>query len=149
MAMGDHLNELYQEVILDHYRNPRNKRRLDDADVDKSQHNPVCGDELEIQLRVRDDRIEGAYFLGQGCSISQASASLMTETLQGKSLEEAQAIATGFRLMMQGREPEDWDLLGDLAALQNVSRFPVRIKCAELAWDVFQAGVTEWRAGQG
>ena len=144
--MDVHLDELYQEVVLDHYRNPRNKRRLPGADVDRSQKNPVCGDEVELQLKIRDGRVADAYFLGQGCSISQASASMLTEALKDKSLQEAQDIATAFRLLLQGKDPGDLELLGDLVALRGVSHYPVRVKCAELAWDTFQTGVKEWTA---
>ena len=141
------LDDLYQDLILDHYRNPRNRRKLEQADIDRLQYNPVCGDEIRIQLQVRGGRIEEASFSGGGCSISQASASMLTEALQGKSLQEAKATAARFRLLMQG-EPTDLDALGDLAALQGVSYYPVRIKCAVLAWDTLQEGVRQWEAAK-
>jgi nitrogen fixation protein NifU and related proteins len=133
------LQSLYQQVILEHYRRPRNRGELEDADVEIHMNNPTCGDEIHLQLRVRDERIEGVRFRGQGCSISQASASMMTQQLQGKPLAEAYATMARFTEMMHGSEEAARDkALGDLRALAGVAKFPVRVRCALLAWDALQ-----------
>jgi nitrogen fixation NifU-like protein len=138
------LKSLYQELILQHYRSPRNRGELDAPDVEIAMRNPVCGDEITLQLRIRDDRIEKARFHGQGCSISQASASMMTQLLEGKSLAEADAAAARFTEMMHGSEEAARDrALGDLRALAGVSRFPARVKCALLAWNALQEAEKE------
>lgn len=133
------LKSLYQELILQHYRSPRNRGALEDPDVEIAMNNPVCGDEITLALRVRDGVIEAARFTGQGCSISQASASMMTQLLEGRSLAEADAIAARFLQMMHGdREAARDRALGDLRALEGVSKFPARVKCALLPWNAFQ-----------
>jgi len=138
------LKALYQELILQHYRKPRNKGSLDSPDVDVAMNNPVCGDEITLQLGVVDGRIDAARFHGQGCAISQASASMMTHLLEGKTLEEAAALTARFTEMMHGNEEAAKDrALGDLRALAGVSKFPVRIKCALLAWNALQEGTRE------
>ena len=140
------LQSLYQELILQHYRHPRNRGKLEEPDVEVRMHNPVCGDDLTLQMRVREGRIEAARFSGQGCSISQASASMMAQQLEGKSLEEADALAARFIEMMHGSEEAARDrTLGDLRALAGVSKFPVRIKCALLAWNALQEAGKEVR----
>lgn len=133
------LKSLYQELILQHYRKPRNRGELEDPDAEIAMNNPVCGDEITLRLRVRDGLIEAARFMGQGCSISQASASMMTQLVQGRSLEEAHAIAARFLEMMHGDEGAARDrALGDSRALAGVSRFPVRVKCALLPWNALE-----------
>ena len=133
------LNTLYQEVILDHYRRPRNKGVLESATHTITMNNPLCGDVIELMLRVEADRIEEARFAGRGCSISQASASMLTGRVTGRSLEEATAIAARFTQLLQGEESLlDDDSLGDLRALAGVSKFPVRIKCALLGWNCLE-----------
>jgi nitrogen fixation protein NifU and related proteins len=133
------LNSLYQQLILDHYRNPRNKAELDDKTVEVHLANPVCGDEIRLQLRIEDDHIADAKFVGQGCSISQASVSMMTTLLEGRSLDEAESLAKRFTEMMHGDEDAAKDRsMGDLRALAGVSKFPVRIKCALLGFDALQ-----------
>jgi nitrogen fixation NifU-like protein len=130
------LNSLYQQLILEHYRNPRNKADLPDRTVEVHMANPVCGDEIRLQLRVEEDRIAEAKFVGQGCSISQAAVSMMTTLLRGRSLSEADALASRFTQMMHGSPEAARDpAMGDLRALQGVSKFPVRIKCALLGFD--------------
>jgi nitrogen fixation protein NifU and related proteins len=130
------LESLYQELILQHYRSPRNRGPLQPADVRIDMNNPVCGDEITLQIRLVDGVIEAAKFLGQGCSISQASASMMTQRVTGKSLEEARAIAARFTEMLHGDSEAARDSqLGDLRALAGVAKFPVRVKCALLAWN--------------
>ena len=132
------LEELYKEVILDHYKNPRNKRDLPGATVSCSANNPLCGDEVTVHAYVGGDRLASVTFEGSGCSISQASASMLTQAVGGKTLEEAEGLAAEFRGMMEGSVEPDEDEFGDLIALKGVVKYPVRIKCAVLAWDVLQ-----------
>ena len=133
------LNTLYQQLILEHYRNPRNKAELEKKTVEIHMANPVCGDEIRLQLRIEDDAIVEAKFVGQGCSISQAAVSMMTTLLEGRSLNDADALARRFTELMHGDETAAKDrTLGDLRALQGVSKFPVRIKCALLGFDALQ-----------
>lgn len=138
------LNSLYQQVILDHYRKPRNQGELEDKTVEIHMANPVCGDEIRLQLRIEGDAIVEAKFVGQGCSISQASVSMMTTLLEGRSLSDADALAQRFTEMMHGDEEAAKDKsLGDLRALQGVSKFPVRIKCALLGFDALQEALSK------
>jgi nitrogen fixation NifU-like protein len=133
------LSSLYQQLILEHYKRPRNKGELDDASVAVHMRNPTCGDEVELQLRVEDGVVADVAFTGQGCSISQASISMMTDRLKGARVDEALALAERFTRMMHGdEEPARDRSLGDLRALQGVSRFPVRVKCALLGFDALQ-----------
>jgi nitrogen fixation NifU-like protein len=143
------LTSLYQELILEHYRHPRNKGELADHTVEAHVSNPVCGDELSIQIRLDGDRIEDIAFDGQGCSISQASMSMMTTLIKGSERSEALRLADLFTDMMHGRESDSPDRsLGDLRALQGVSKFPVRIRCALLAFDALRDALsTELEAG--
>lgn len=142
------LSSLYQQLILDHYRKPRNKRPLEERTVAVQMRNPVCGDEVNLQLRVEGDEIADAAFLGSGCSISQASVSMMTGLLKGKKLGEADALADTFTELMHGSEEAAGDrALGDLRALQGVSKFPVRIKCALLGFDALREALDGVRPG--
>lgn len=135
------LDSLYQEVILDHYRSPRNRGTIDSPDVSAQGYNPLCGDEVVVQLRLEGDKIAQARFEARGCSISQASASMMSGMVEGKTLAEAMELAEAFRGMMHGHavEPEK---MGDLVALEGVRNFPVRVKCALLAWETLKEGVS-------
>ena len=130
-------DELYRDLILDHYRLPRNNRVLESADADLTQFNPVCGDEIRLTARIRDGAVEDIGYVGQGCSISQSSASMMTEAIRGRSLDHANTLARLFRSMLQGEEVDE-AAMGDLIALQGASRYPTRVKCAVLAWDTLQ-----------
>ena len=132
------LDDLYKEVILDHYKNPRNKRPLPEAALTCSRNNPLCGDEISVFARVDDGHISDITFQGQGCSISQASASMLTEAVKGKSVDDATNLAGDFRGMMAGEVDPEEDEFGDLIALKGVVKYPIRIKCAVLAWDVLQ-----------
>ena len=137
------LTDLYQEVILDHNRAPRNYGTLPDANRQARGHNPLCGDRLTISLRIVDDRIDDVRFEGSGCAISKASASLMTEAVKGHPLATAEALFTRFHAMVTGPSdapPEDAGM-GKLAALAGVREFPVRIKCASLAWHTLKAAI--------
>jgi nitrogen fixation NifU-like protein len=135
----DALSELYQEVILDHYRKPRNKHDLEGTTHTITLNNPLCGDVIDLLMKVQGGRIEDIAFKGKGCSISQASASMMTERLKGKSLDEALALSGSFTRLLHGEEGAAANAdLGDLRALEGVSKFPVRVKCALLAWNCLQ-----------
>ncbi|MER3455428.1 MAG: SUF system NifU family Fe-S cluster assembly protein [candidate division GAL15 bacterium] len=140
------LQDLYREIILDHYAHPRNRGKVEGADIAVEGVNPSCGDEISLYARVRDGRLEEIRFEGRGCSISQASASMMTEALRGKTLSAALELAEKFKAMMHGQPPDE-EHLGELVALQGVRRFPVRIKCATLAWGALQQGLREYQAG--
>ncbi len=133
------LQELFQQVILDHYRRPRNKGHLEGATHSVTMNNPLCGDVIDLLLRVEDGKIADARFEGRGCSISQASASMMTGRLKGRSVAEALRLAGTFTRMLHGdaeaaADPE----LGDLRTLAGVARFPVRVKCALLPWNCLE-----------
>jgi nitrogen fixation NifU-like protein len=132
------LEELYKEVILDHYKNPRNKRDLPGAERSCSKNNPLCGDEITVHAHVEDGAVAEVTFEGRGCSISQSSASMMTEAVEGKPVPDALALASEFRSMMEGAADPTEEEFGDLVALKGVVKYPVRIKCAVLAWDVLQ-----------
>ncbi len=143
------LDELYRSVILDHYRNPRRKGTLTGPHVHAEGTNPSCGDEFYLDLVIEDGMVTDAAMQGQGCSISQASGSMMMDAIVGKSVSDVEDIAHKFRLMMaieEGANPVDEDrpgsVLGDLEALQGVRRFPVRIKCADLAWATLADALT-------
>ena len=133
------LNQLYQEVILDHFRKPRNKGAMEGATHSITMNNPLCGDLIELHLTLEDDTIVDAGFDGQGCSISLAAASMMTDRLKGRSIEDALALDDTFTRMLRGdaEAAEDEDL-GDLRALAGVAKFPVRVKCALLAWNCLE-----------
>jgi nitrogen fixation NifU-like protein len=126
-------------MILDHYRRPRNKGEIADADETIVMKNPLCGDEITVQLRYDGDEVADIGFFGRGCSISQASASMMTQLVKGKNLEEIESLRGRFRDMVMGNEstPDDKSL-GSLRALSGVSKFPARVKCALLAWNALE-----------
>lgn len=146
MSTDVQLSSLYQQVILDHYRRPRNRGELPDATVEVHMLNPSCGDEIKLRLRVEDGRIAEARFTGEGCSISQASVSMMTSLLADKPLDEALQLARRFTEMMHGDPEAARDAsLKNLRALQGVSKFPVRIKCALLGFDALQEAVKQSR----
>ncbi len=132
------LDEIYKEVILDHYKAPRNKRELLDASFTCSRNNPLCGDEIRVSANVDGDVLSEVTFQGAGCSISQSSASMMTQAVTGKPVADALDLAAAFRGMMAGDVEPDEDRFGDLVALKGVVKYPIRIKCAVLAWDVLQ-----------
>jgi nitrogen fixation NifU-like protein len=126
-------DDLYREIILDHYRRPRHKGAVDPADRRVEANNPLCGDEIDLTLRLDGDTLAEIAFAGRGCSISQASASMLCEAVSGMPSDAAQALAERFRAMVQGGVADDD--LGDLEALRGVSAYPVRVKCATLAWN--------------
>lgn len=128
------LDELYRQVIMDHYQHPRNQGDIEGDAMKIDLKNPTCGDEIHLQLALQDDVVEDVRFKGAGCSISMSSASMMTEAVKGKPLMEALAIMEEFKKMIRG-EKYDEELLGDLEALSGISKFPARVKCATLAWN--------------
>lgn len=136
------LKDLYQEVIVDHNRSPRNFGEIKDADCTVEGYNPLCGDKLNLYIKYDGDRIGDVKFNGSGCAISVASASLMTEALKGKTREEAEAIFNDFHELLTARElPEDLDKLDKLAALAGVRDYPTRIKCATLCWHTLHSAL--------
>lgn len=135
------LQALYQEVLLDHYRQPRNFGPLPGATHHAEGHNPLCGDRVEVEVLVVDERLAQVGFQGSGCAISTASASLMTEAVQGLRPEEFAALFAAFRDAVTGATPPDEERLGKLAALAGVREFPMRVKCATLAWHTLQAAL--------
>jgi nitrogen fixation protein NifU and related proteins len=141
----NNLDQLYRQVIMDHYKNPRNRGQLDSSEsVTIDMNNPTCGDRIQLQLQVENGLIKNARFTGEGCSISMSSASMMTEAIKGKTLEEALKMSRLFSDMMLGKEVHSEDLdMGDIDALQGVSKFPARIKCATLAWKAMEKGISQ------
>jgi nitrogen fixation NifU-like protein len=144
--LNELLRELYQEVILDHNKRPRNRGRLDDPTNEADGHNPLCGDQVQVTLHTHNGLIDAIAFDGQGCAISTASASLMTEAVIGKSVEQAEAIFRDFQSMVTSPDStEEHEEMGSLVALAGVRDFPVRIKCATLPWHTLHAAL----AGDG
>ena len=143
------LDDIYKEVILDHYKSPRNKRELPGAELRCTANNPLCGDEITVYAHVDDGTVEQVTFEGAGCSISQSSASMMTEAVSGGSVDDAKRLAGAFRGMMAGDVEPDEQEFGDLVALKGVVKYPIRIKCAVLAWDVLQDALEGAGAASG
>ncbi|MGM9988670.1 MAG: Fe-S cluster assembly sulfur transfer protein SufU [Bacillaceae bacterium] len=141
---NSNLDILYRQVIMDHYKKPRNKGIVEnEEDITINMNNPTCGDRIQLQLKVEDGKVVNARFDGEGCSISMSSASMMTQAVKGKTVEEALKLSKAFSDLMQGKEiDEDLDL-GDIEALSGVAKFPARIKCATLAWKAMEKGVNE------
>jgi len=137
------LTDLYQELILDHNRRPRNFGALADANRTAKGHNPLCGDKLMLYVRIEGDRIAGISFEGSGCAISKASASLMTDAVKGQSVADADSLFNRFHAMIRTPidQPVDEDALGKLAVFAGVREFPMRVKCASLAWHTLHAAL--------
>ncbi|NBD26110.1 Fe-S cluster assembly sulfur transfer protein SufU [Paenibacillus glycinis] len=134
------LDDLYRRVIMDHYKNPRNRGTLDDEALTINLNNPTCGDRITLQLQVEGGVVKQAKFTGEGCSISMSSASMMTEAVKGKTTEEALALAEKFSSLVKG-ETAEFDELEDIEALSGVTKFPARIKCATLSWNALRKGI--------
>ncbi|MFC7681033.1 Fe-S cluster assembly sulfur transfer protein SufU [Paenibacillus sp. GCM10028914] len=134
------LDDLYRRVIMDHYKNPRNRGKFEDDAVTIDLNNPTCGDRISLQLKVEDGIVKDAKYTGEGCSISMSSASMMTEAVKGKTFEEAIEMASRFSSLMKGEEVEFNDY-EDIEALSGVNKFPARIKCATLAWNALRKGI--------
>ncbi|MBP1969511.1 nitrogen fixation NifU-like protein [Virgibacillus natechei] len=141
MSMNN-LDTLYRQVIMDHYKNPRNKGAIDGDTLTVDMNNPTCGDRIELHLQLEGEIVKDVKFEGEGCSISMSSASMMTQAIKGKKLDDALNMSKVFSNMMIG-EDVDTEELEDIAALQGVSKFPARIKCATLAWKAMEKGVHE------
>ena len=138
------LSDLYREILLDHNSKPRNFRRVEDANRSADGYNPLCGDKIELYLKVDDQVISDVGFQGSGCAISRASASMLTQSIKGQSVERAQQIFEAFHRMLTEPEAElDYDTLEDLESLAGVSEFPTRIKCAVLAWHTLRAALEQ------
>jgi nitrogen fixation NifU-like protein len=136
------LNELYQNVILEHNRSPRNYHPMEDTDRKAEGHNPLCGDQLTVWVRLNDDVIQDASFQGSGCAISKASASLMTSAVKGRTRREAEELFGRFHRLVTGTlDPAEAETLGKLAVFSGVSEFPVRVKCASLSWHTLKAAL--------
>jgi nitrogen fixation NifU-like protein len=132
------MQDFYKEILLDHFQRPRNRRELKNADIHEHLNNPLCGDHVTVYANLRDGDVTEVAFTGRGCSISQASASMLTEHLSDESREEAETKIEAFLEMMRTEENEE---LGELAALKGVVQTPNRIRCATLAWDAFKSGL--------
>lgn len=142
------LNDLYKEIILDHYQSPHNRGRPPHADIEAEGSNPLCGDEVEVFVLLDGERLKEVRFDGVGCAISLAAASMMSEVLEGKSKDEADAIGELFKAMMHGEDvmlPEEME---DLESLKGVANFPLRVKCALLAWTTLEHGLANEDAGR-
>lgn len=136
----NNLDQLYRSVIMDHYKNPRNKGVIEDGALTIDMNNPTCGDRIRLTLDIVDDIVKDAKFDGEGCSISMSSASMMTEAIKGKTIEEALKMSDEFSKMMLGEDYQIDEEAGDIEALSGVAKFPARIKCATLAWKALERG---------
>jgi len=136
------LDDLYRRVIMDHYKNPRNRGKFDNDVLTVDLNNPTCGDRISLQLIVEDGIVKDARFTGEGCSISMSSASMMTEAVKGLTFEHAVQLADRFSSLMKGEDVQ-FDELEDIEALSGVNKFPARIKCATLAWNALKKGIQE------
>jgi nitrogen fixation NifU-like protein len=135
------LDDLYRRVIMDHYKTPRNRGKIESDAVSIELNNPTCGDKITLQLQIADNLVKDAKFIGDGCSISLSSASMMTDAVKGKSLDEALQIAEDFSGLMKGQDVEfEYE---DIEALSGVNKFPARIKCATLAWNALRKGIEQ------
>ncbi|MDP6667239.1 MAG: SUF system NifU family Fe-S cluster assembly protein [Dehalococcoidia bacterium] len=147
-GLGD-LDELYEAIILDHYRSPRNTAPVESPDIDLEVNNPFCGDEFHIQLKLDNDTVSDVGITGRGCAISQASASLLAELVEGKTSSDVRAAVNSIRQLLQTGEisEEEREILGDIEALAGVRKFPVRIKCALLSWVGLDDGLKDHLKG--
>ncbi|GGA52529.1 Fe-S cluster assembly sulfur transfer protein SufU [Paenibacillus physcomitrellae] len=134
------LDDLYRRVIMDHYKNPRNRGTFSDDALTVNLNNPTCGDRISLQLIVEDNIVKDARYTGEGCSISMSSASMMTDAVKGKTVSEALDLADRFSTMMKGGDAE-FNEYEDIEALSGVNKFPARIKCATLAWNALKKGI--------
>jgi len=144
MSAGSDLQDLYQEVILDHNKRPRNFRTIEDAHKAEG-YNPLCGDRVTVYLRLEDGRVADASFQGSGCAISKASASLMTDSVKGKTLAEVEELFERFHQMITRPPDEPVDDLGKLSVLAGVRQFPIRVKCASLPWHTLRSAAEDKR----
>ena len=147
--MIEQLDELYRDVILEHFRNSSHAGELPNATLKAEGNNPLCGDELTIYLRMDDGRVAQARFTAKGCAISQAAASMLAEQLEGKTVGEVTGLIDAMKGLMQGKDPDPSMDLGDLEALAGVRKFPVRIKCAALSWNLVEQALNEYQPNRG
>ena len=143
--MVEQLDELYREVILEHFKNSTHAGTIPGAQVHQEGANPLCGDEVAFDLKLDHDVVQQVRFKGRGCAISQAASSMLATQLEGKTLNEATALIDAMKGLMQGTAPDESIDLGDLEALAGVRKFPVRIKCAALSWNVVEQGLRNYR----
>ena len=143
--MVEQLDELDREVILDHFKNSSHRGQLLGAQIKAEGNNPLCGDEMTFFLKLDDGRVTKARFDGKGCAISQAAASMLSQQLEGKMLEEIRQIIEAMKGLMQGQDPHPSLDLGDLESLAGVRKFPVRVKCAALSWNIVEQGLNEYK----
>ncbi|MEC0089399.1 Fe-S cluster assembly sulfur transfer protein SufU [Paenibacillus macquariensis] len=136
------LDDLYRQVIMDHYKNPRNKGKFEDGAITVDLNNPTCGDKITLQLKVNNGIVEDARYTGDGCSISMSSASMMTAAVKGKTLDEAREMTARFSQLMLGEDVQ-FDDYEDIEALSGVNKFPARIKCATLSWNALRKVIDE------
>ena len=145
------LQELYQSIILDHNRRPKNYGALEGATSRRRDRNPACGDEIVLELKLEDDVIADLRFTSEGCAVSRASASIMTQTVKGKTRAEAERLFHQFHELVTGRlkpTPQEARALGEMAAFSGVSRFPIRVKCASMAWHSLQRAIHDGATGE-
>src|SRR3989338_3965673 len=143
--MVEQLDELYREVILDHFKSSSHRGELPGAQIKAEGDNPLCGDEMTFYLKLADGKVAQARFDGKGCAISQAAASMLSQQLEGKMLEEIRQIIEAMKGLMQGQDPHPSLDLGDLESLAGVRKFPVRVKCAALSWNIVEQGLNEYK----
>jgi len=141
----EQLDELYRDVILDHYKEPRNAGELPGADIKVDGTNPLCGDEATVYLKLSGDRVAHVRFNAKGCAISQAACSMFTEQIKGKSFAEVRQLIQTMKALMQGQDPDAGMDLGDLESLTGVRKFPVRVKCAALSWNIVEQGLAQYQ----
>ena len=142
--MVEQLDELYREVILDHFKNSTHSGELSGAQITAEGNNPLCGDEMTFYLKLADGKVAQARFKGKGCAISQAAASMLSQQVEDKTIAEIRQIIEAMKGLMQGQEPDPTLDLGDLEALAGVRKFPVRVKCAALSWNVVEQGLNDY-----
>lgn len=142
----EQLDELYRDVILEHFKHSSHSGELPDAQIHSLGANPLCGDEVTFHLKMDGGRIARVRFQGKGCAISQAASSMLAGALEGKTVKDANRLIEAMKALMQGEEPNDSVDLGDLEALAGVRKFPVRVKCAALSWNVVEQGLTEYES---
>ena len=147
--MNDQLDDMYRDIILDHFRSPRGKKSVEKADIESDGQNPACGDEISMQVEMDKDIIKNVHVDCHGCAISVASGSMLAEVIKGKSIDEVKKIAAVVKKMLKGEIEEIPDDLGDLDSLKGVRQFPVRIKCALLAWMTLIEGMKNFEEGHG
>lgn len=142
--MNENLNDLYRDIIMEHYKYPHGKKKLDRTDFKSEGKNPVCGDEIEVNLKLNGDIVEDVSVQCLGCAISIASGSMLVDTIRGKKIEDVKRIAKVVKSILKGEMPDEDFELGDLEALEGVRKFPVRIKCALLSWTTLVEGIKDW-----